>query len=130
MSIIASRRVADSHEQDTIEWTNDTGSATVNNQLVFVAAGTNKGIVGLSSGAIANGAAGTLIIKQIVELPKAACAMSLGGVAQAATDSTSLTMGGTASGLYAVGQIREPLGTAASYVKVDLNYGPSAFYVW
>ena len=130
MTITADRRLQDFANADTLQWTNDTGAATVNNQLVFIAAGTNKGLVGLSVGAIANGAVGTIIIKGRVKLPAAAVVMLQGYPAQAATSSASCTVSGTASGLYAVGMVCDTIATSAGYVNVDLNSGPSAFYVW
>lgn len=130
MSMNAVRRVAANDMTDTIDWTNDTGSATVNNQMVFISGATNRGLVGICQGPIANGAVGVVLIKGEVELPLANVAMVQGRCAQASTSATSMTTAGTASGLFAVGMVRDTVASSVGYVKVDLNYGPDAFYTW
>jgi hypothetical protein len=41
-----------------------------------------------------------------------------------------MTTAGTAVGLFAVGMVRDTVASSVGYVKVDLNYGPDAFYAW
>ena len=124
------KRIGNAYQADTIQWTNNTGADTVRNQVVLISTGTNAGLVGICEDAIEDGATGTLVVKLKARMPKEACAMSQGYCAQIATDGTSLTMGGTASGLYGVGMICDDQLSSASYVDVDINFGNHAFYVW
>lgn len=124
------RTVYEGAARDVETWDNGSGSAWVVNQLVFKAGETNHGMVGVCLEAIANGASGRVRIKGEVQLPAAAAVITQGYCVQAATDSTSCTVSGTDSGLYAVGRCLETIATSTGYVKVALNEGPSAFYVW
>ncbi len=138
------RKVQELEATDVIPWYNDTGVDAVYNQLVFIPGGTNKGKVGVVLGpetpsttagtaatTIPSAAWGRIMVKGFVELPKAAVAMSQGYAAQASTSNTSLTVAGTASGLYAVGGVVKTAVSGDSYVIVDLNAGcRDAFYVW
>jgi predicted RecA/RadA family phage recombinase len=130
-SVAVSRRIADVEMMDTMQWTNTTGVDVVNNQLIPIAGqAANMGIVVIAAQAIAAGATGTVIRKMVVELPAAASVFSQGYTVQYVPSATSVSVGGTAAGTYAVGLCVEDAGTAAGYVKVALNEGPKAFYVW
>jgi predicted RecA/RadA family phage recombinase len=127
---VVSRRVADIEASDTMQWTNDTGTDVINNQLLTLAGSANQGMVFIAAQAIANGATGTVIRKMIVELPAAAVAFTQGQVVQYVPSAASVTQGGTAAGMFSAGICVEAAGTGAGYVKVALNEGPKAFYVW
>ena len=116
--------------RDVETWTNSTGTAWVANQLVFKACGTNRGQAGVCLEAIADGASGSVRIKAEVQLPAAAVVITQGYCVQSSTSATSCTVAGTASGLYAIGRCKETIATSAGYIKVALNEGPDAFYVW
>jgi predicted RecA/RadA family phage recombinase len=142
--MIVNRKVQELEGTDVVPWYNDTGANAVYNQLVFIPTGTNQGKVGIvlgpESASLTSGVASTtieagtwgrIVDKGFVELPKAACAMSQGYCAQASTSGTSLTVGGTTAGLYAIGSVIKSATSDLSYVQVDLNEGCwSAFYVW
>jgi len=129
-TLVASRRVVDLEGSDTIKYTNSTGSDIANNQIVLIAGDTGFGIVGIAAGAIANGATGIVIIKMKVEFPAAAAVMTQGQTAQYVPSAASITVGGTATGTYAVGMVCDTIATSTGYVTVDLNFGPQAFKVW
>ena len=144
MSMKINRKVQELEATDVIPWYNDTGADVLFNQLVFIAVGTNKGKVGIAMGPEASSTSssvapstipsanwGRLMVKGFVELPQAAVAMPQGYCAQATTSATSLTVSGTASGLYAIGSIVKTTTSDASYCVVELNAGcRDAFYVW
>ena len=105
------------------------------NEVITVGTGTNKGYIGVVDagsvgGTVADGAQYSLIVKGIMSIAKAATAFSQGCDVQYAATGTAATTGGTASGLYGVGQCVEAAASGDSYVKVDINFGPVAFYVW
>ena len=126
-----SRRIASIEASDVVQWTNSTGSDVVNNQLIPVIGATNQGIVYVALAAIANGSSGPVMKKGVVEVPAAAIAFTQGQVVQlASTSATSVTNASTAAGTVTVGQCIEAAASSAGYVKLDLNYGPSAFYSW
>jgi hypothetical protein len=125
-----SQRLGDLEMTDVILYYNNTGSAIVTNQLVFIPGDTGFGMVGIANMAIASGSYGSVTIRGAMKLPAAAVAMTVGQTVQAATGGTSCTVAGTTAGLYALGTVRDTIGTAAGYVNVQLNFGPQAFKVW
>lgn len=129
-TLIAERRLAELEATDSILYTNASGSDIANNQLVLVSGDSGFGFVGVALGAIANGSSGALMIKGKVKLPADAVAMTQGKTAQYVPAAANITIGGTASGTYAVGLITDTIASTAGYVNVDLNFGPQAFKVW
>jgi predicted RecA/RadA family phage recombinase len=127
---IISRRVADVEMMDTMQWTNN-GSAVVNNQLITIS-GTdaNTGMVVVAAQAIGAGETGTVIRKMIVEVPKDTSAIAQGQMVQYYPAAASVTMGSTTAGTYGAGLCVEAAASSAGYVKIALNEGPKAFYVW
>ena len=133
MGITASRRDRELEGTDVIQYVNNSGSAIVNNQLVFIPSDTGYGLVGVSLGAIAStaGSVGAIMIKGFVEFPAAQVAFTQGCMAQAATSASSIsTFGGTTSGLWNIGMVKDTTLSTAGYVILDLNAGPNAFKVW
>ena len=129
-TLVAERRLAELEATDSIPYTNSTGSDIANNQLVLIAGDTGFGFVGVALGPIANGASGVLMIKGKVKLPAAAVAMTHGKTAQYVPAAASVTIGGTATGTYAVGMITDSIASTDLYANIDLNFGPQAFKVW
>jgi hypothetical protein len=146
MAITVQGLVQDVESYDTIEWLNNTGSDVVNGQLVFIAGDTGYGMVGVAKGqkalaggeandVIQNGEYGVLVIRGRYKMPAAAAGYTIGETAWAATGSSSVTAAAavTTGGYAAVGLITKlsAVGnpTTASFVEVDLNYGPKAFVV-
>lgn len=134
-NVVVSRRIADIEMSDVRLMTNDTGRTLYHNEVITVGTGTNKGYVGVVDagsvgGTVAASAQYSLIIKGIVSIVKAAVAFTQGCDVQYAASAAAATTGGTATGLYGVGMCVEAVASGDSFVKVDLNFGPTAFYVW
>jgi|GEM_PF-2995436 hypothetical protein len=130
MSITCTQRLADLEMSDVVQYANTTGLAIVYNQLVFLPGDTGFGMVGIANTAIGVGETGPVTIRGVVQLKAAAVAMTAGQTVQAATGGTACTVAGTTAGLYALGVVRDTIGTGAGYVNVGLNFGPQAFKVW
>lgn len=126
----ASQRIQDIEMMDTMTWTNATGYDVLNNQLITVAGDTNQGMVLIAMAPIANGASGPVLRKGVVTVPAAAQAFTQGQNVQYAASAAAVSQGLTTTGLYCVGMCVEAAGTGAGYVKVAINEGPKAFYVW
>lgn len=115
---------------DLITWYNDQGTAVVKNQLIGITEGANQGLVVVAQEAIASGASGLVAKKGIFQFPAAASVMTAGQTVQYVPAAASVSVGGTATGTFAVGQCVEKIGTGTGYVKVDINVGSKAFYIW
>jgi hypothetical protein len=131
MALTVSRRVRELEATDVIQYVNNSGSAIANNQVIFIAGDSGYGIVAVSQEVVAAtaGTIGSAIVKGIVELPTTAIAITQGEMVYAATAGTSVSLT-TASGSYSIGMAVETVASTVAYVKVDLNYGPTAFKVW
>ena len=147
MAITVEKMIFDVESYDTMKWLNNTGSDVVNGQLVYVPGDTGYGIVGVAKGqqplasgeaanVIQNGEYGVLVIRGRFLLPAAAAGFTVGSMAMAATSASAITAGGlanTTSGNWGIGLITKlsAVGnpTTASFVEVDLNFGPKAFVV-
>lgn len=132
---VVERRIADLEASDTLLATNDTGRTLYHNEIITIAAGTNKGMVGIVDsgsvgGTVAANAQYNLIHKGIFEVPAAAASFTLGCDVQYVPSAASVTTGATATGTYGMGKCVLTAASSAGYVKVDLNSGPTAFYVW
>jgi predicted RecA/RadA family phage recombinase len=138
MTISITRRVRELEGTDVIQYINGTGSAIVNNQLIFMGGDTGYGRIGvaLEPIAAAAGSIGAVAVKGVFELPAAAAGFTQGLMAMASTGGSSVTAGGlayTTSGYWGIGMITKlsavGTDTTASQVEVDLNVGPKAFIV-
>jgi len=133
-NVVVEKRLADIEMSDDRLVLNDTGRTLYQNEIVLVPLGTNRGMAVLvnvldNTGIVANGSYYTGIVKMIVNVPCSATAFTAGQAVQLAQSGTGATHGSTVAGTYVIGQATKVVATSASYVPVDLNFGPDAFYV-
>jgi hypothetical protein len=134
-NVVVDKRLQDIEMSDVRTFTNGTGRTLYHNEIVLLPLETNQGMAvlvdaGSNTGTVASGATFQGIVKMVVTIPCSATAFSAGQAVELTQSAAGATCASTASGTYVIGQAVEAVATSASYVKVDLNFGPKAFYVW
>ncbi len=121
---------------DTLDWTNDTGSAVaVGDPTPLTLSGTNKiqaAVVTNAydfSGSVANGSKGVVVTKGNYSFPKASGAQAQGLTAywDVSAGAVIIDSGVLVDGDYALGKIAIAAASGDSFVEVELNAGPDAF---
>ena len=121
---------------DTIQYANNSATALAAGEVVNISIGTNQGLVGVALNAIAAASgdtthAGTLAYKGVFDLTNAGSkSFALGALVNWEPSSNYVT-DATTTGIYNAGLcVRKSDATSDSFVTVDLNVGPKAFYVY
>lgn len=123
-------------DTDTLDWTNDTGSAVaVGDPTSLTLSGTNKIQAAIVmnaydfSGSVANGSKGVVSVKGNFSFPKASGAQAQGVTAywDVSAGAVIIDSGVLVNGDYVLGKVAIAAASGDSFVEVELNVGPDAF---
>jgi hypothetical protein len=134
-NVVVEKRLRDIEMSDARTFKNNTGRTLYHNEILLIPLESSQGMsvlvdAGNVGGTVAANAYFTGIVKMVVNVPCSATAFSTGQTVQLAQSAAGATCAATTAGIYAIGQCTVDVATSASYVPVDLNFGPNAFKVW
>jgi hypothetical protein len=126
--------VKESCNAGTIQYKNTTATAVAVGEVVNISTGTNSGLIGVSLNAIPavtsdTTASGTVAYRGVFDLTNGATKSFTAGSIVNWDVSNNYVTDSTASGIYNAGLcVRTSDSSSDSFVTVDLNIGPKAFY--